>query len=239
MGKLLFVSTNRTNGIVGLLACAAAVLVGAWAALSGAYAGILFVLLGLLGSKFCLKIATQRAELYELGFVSRNIFGGVSARFADLKSIARGAVSRNGVVQSNIYFRTKSGETVTITREVFLKGDDKMQVLLDHACSALAQAWAKTLERQTEVVWLMKGSSPLLKIRKEGVLVEGKSGSDALIPLNQFRVQPLFGLEVQILNGDEKVLKANSGDSNYFVGQALIAMLQPKQQQSMAATTRG
>lgn len=212
---------------------------GVGAALSGAYIGILFVPLGLFGGKFCLKIATQRAELYEQGFVSKNIFGGVSARYADLKSIARGATSKNGVLQSRIHFGTQAGEKVIVAHEVFRKGDNKMQLLLDHACGALAETWFKTLERKTEVVWLMKGSSPLLKIRKEGLLVESKPGPDGLIPLNQLRVQPLYGLEVQIFNGDKKVLTANSGAENYYVGLTLIEKLIEKQQQSMAATTRG
>lgn len=88
-------------------------------------------------------------------------------------------------------------------------------------------------------MWLKKGDSPRLKIRKEGVMVEGKTGSDALIPLSQLHVQPrVVGLDVDISNGDRKVLTVNSGEPNYYVGLALIAMVLEKQR-SFAAGGRG
>jgi ribosomal protein S1 len=109
---------------------------------------------------------------------------------------------------------------------------------------ALAQSWAKTLEKQTEVVWLTKGDAPWLKIRKDGVLVEGGVGSEGFIPLNQFSTRQGSGLRasilpIEILNGDKKVLAVSSGDRNYFVGLSLIDQLMRKQQPSMAATNRG
>lgn len=238
MGKLLFVNTNRANGIFGLIVCAGAICVGIWAAVGGAYAGLLMVPLGLLGGKFCLKMATQRAELYDQGFTLKNCFGQVTARYADLKSITRGAVSRNGVLQTNILFTTQSGETATITNEKLLKGDDKMELLLDRSCAALAETWAKALDRQTEVVWLVRGSSPLLKIRKDGVMIEGKSGADGFIPLSQFMAKQAYGLDVQLLNGDKKVMTVSSGEPNYFVGWALLDAI-THQQQAKAATTQG
>lgn len=238
MGKLLFVNTNRANGIVGLIVCAGAICVGIWAAFDGAYAGLIMVPLGLLGGKFCLKIATQRAELYEQGFASKNIFGQISARYADLKSITRGAVSRNGVLQTHILFTTQRGETATITNEKFLKGDGKMELLLDRSCAALAETWAKTLDRQTEVVWLVRGTSPLLKIRKDGIMIEGKSGADGFIPLGQFAAKQAYGLDVNLLNGDKKVITVSSGEPNYFVGWALLDVIARKQQ-AKAATTQG
>ena len=45
---------------------------------------------------------------------------------------------------------------------------------MEQASTAMAEIWAKNLERQTEVIWLMDGSKPLLKIRKDGVLVADK-----------------------------------------------------------------
>src|SRR5437667_3738510 len=110
MGKLLFVNTNRTNGIVGVGLCLAMAALGVWTTLSGAYAGSVLIPLGIYLGKFCLKIATQQNELYEQGFVSKNVFGGVRGRYADLQSIARGAVRTNGVTQTNIHFVTNSGE---------------------------------------------------------------------------------------------------------------------------------
>lgn len=236
MGKLLFVNTNRVNGIFGVVLCLAMVAVGLWTTLSGAYAGAVLIPLGIYLGKFCLKVATQRTELYEQGFISKNIFGSVRGRYADLKSIVRGAVRTNGVLQTNIHFVTNSGEKLTLSNEKFLQGDDKMELLLEHSSAAMAEVWAKNLECQMEVVWLTKGSSPLLKIRKEGVLVEGKTGAEGLIALRQFQIKPLYGLQVQILNGDQEVITVNSGAPNYFVGLVLIAMLQTKQK-SMAAST--
>jgi|SRR5882724_4600311 len=235
MGKLLFVNTNRVNGIFAVVLCLALVAIGAGLTLERTYAGIILIPLGILGIKFFLKMATQRTEFYEQGFVSNNIFGSVRGRYADLKSIVRGAVRVNGVLTTNIHFVTNSGEKLSISNEKFLKGDDKMQLLVEQASIAMAEVWAKNLERQTEVVWLTNGSSPLLKIRKDGVLVEGKAGSEGFISLNQFQVKSLYGLDVQILNGDQKVITVSSGAQNYFVGLILIAMLQPKQR-SMAAS---
>ena len=236
MGKLLFVNTNRVNGIVGLIVSAAAVMVGLWAASVGKYGGLVIVPLGLFGGWFCLKMATQRTELYEQGFVSNSIFGGLSARYADLKSILRGATLTNGVLQTNIIFTTQQGKTVTISNQKFLKGDDKMQMLLDCSCNALAETWAKTLGRKTEVVWLQRGSSALLKIRKEGVLVEGKPGAEALIPLNQFNIKDGYGLDAQIRSGDKKVMTVSSAEPNFYVGCALLDML-ARNSQSLAAST--
>jgi hypothetical protein len=127
-----------------------------------------------------------------------------------------------------------------ISNEALGKGDKESQLLMDRACTSLAGTWAKTLERNTEVVWLKKGSSPFLKIRKDGVVVEGATGMDGLIPLSQMRTQALpMGLNVDILNGDRRVITVNSGEANYFVGLALIAMILEKPTQSFAAGTRG
>src|SRR3954454_2451419 len=109
MGELLFVNTNRANGIFGVILCLAMRAIGLWTTLSGAYPGVVLIPLGIYLGKFCLKIATQRTELYEQGFVSKNIFGSVRGRYADLKSIVRGAVKTNGVLQTNIHFVTNSG----------------------------------------------------------------------------------------------------------------------------------
>ncbi len=239
MGKLLFVNTNRTNGIIGLIACLALVGLGSWTTLSGAYIGFVCVPVGLWLGKFCLKAATQRSELHEQGFVSKNIFGGQSGRYADLKSITRGATRTSGVVQTNIHLVAQSGERLIISRQSPGQGDHESQLLLDRASRSLAETWAKALERQTEVVWLANGTKPVLKIRKEGVMVEGVTGVDGLISLGQMRVQPKpVGLAVDILNGDRKVLTVNSGEPNYYVGLALIAMILEKQTHSFAAGAR-
>ena len=240
MGKLLFVNTNRVNGIVGLVASLIFVVLGAYSALTGTYLGLIGVALGLLFGKFCLKTATQRSELYEQGFISKGIFGSQSGRYADLKSITRGAVRTNGVVTTRVHLVAQSGERLIVSREALGKGDQESQLLMDRACRGLAETWAKNLERNMEVVWLTKGSSPFLKIRKEGVLVEGASGADGLIPLGQMRMQPRqVGLGVDVLNGDRKVMTVNSGEPNYYVGLALIAMILEKQTQSFAAGARG
>ena len=70
-----------------LVICVALVAIGIWLTLDGTYVAAILVPLGILGIKFFLKMATQRTELYEQGFVSKNIFGGVRGRYADLKSI--------------------------------------------------------------------------------------------------------------------------------------------------------
>jgi hypothetical protein len=240
MGKLLFVNTNRVNGIVGLVASLVFAGLGAAAIFTGSYLGWIGVALGLLLGKFCLKTATQRSELYEQGFVSKSIFGSQSGRYADLKSITRGAVRTNGVVTTRVHLVAQSGERLIVSREALGNGDKESQLLMDRACRSLSETWVKTLERNKEVVWLTKGSSPLLKIRKEGVLVEGASGTDGLIPLSQMRTQPRqTGLGVDILNGDRKIMTVNSGEPNYYVGLALIAMVLEKQTQSFAAGARG
>jgi len=203
-------------------------------ALGGAYAGLLLVPLGFLAGEFCLKIATLQFEIYEQGFISKSIFGTLSGRYADLTSISRGATRTNGVLMTNVHFVTKSGEKATVTSEGLGK-DDKMAQLLNYACHALATTWMKTLERQSEVVWMSKGSSPTLKIRKDGVLVGDKSGVDTYIPFGQFQMKPLYGLGVQILNGDQKVMTTNSGVPNFHVGLALITILANKR--SVGATT--
>jgi hypothetical protein len=238
MGKLLFVNTNRVNGIAGILICAAFAALGVWATLSGNYGWALVIPAGIFGGKFSLKMATQRTEFYEQGFISKNIFGGVRGRYADLKSIVRGAVRMNGVTQTNIHFVMNSGEMLSVSDEKLLKTGDQMQLLLEFSSAALAEVWAKTLESQTEVVWMMKGSAPLLKIRKEGVLVEEKPGAATLIPLAQIQFKSSLPLQVQILNGTESVISVNSGASNYFVGRSLIAKLIENQQRSMVATHR-
>lgn len=235
MGKLLFVNTNRVNGIAAVALCLGLAALGVWLTISGTYVGAILIPLGLLGCKFFLKMATQRTELYEQGFVSKNIFGGARGRYADLKSISRSAVTVNGVLNTDIFFTTNAGEKVIVHNEKLLKGDDKMQLLLEHAVTAMAETWMKKLERETEVVWLTNGANPV-KIRKDGVLVEGKTGPEGFISLGQFNTKPVYGLEVQILNGEQKVLKVNSGLPNYFVGAMLISMLANKQR-SMAATT--
>jgi hypothetical protein len=239
MGKLLFVNTNRVNGIVGLIASLIFAGVGAAATFTGSYLGLIGVALGLLLGKFCLKTATQRAELYEQGFVSKSMFESQSGRYADLESIIRGAIRTNGVVTTRIHLVARSGAQLMISSEALGKGDKDSKLLMDHACRSLAETWAKNLERNTEVIWLKKGASPLLKIRKEGVLVEGATGADGLIPLSQMRVEPRqVGLSVDILNGDRKVMTVNSGEPNYHVGLALIAMILEKQTQSFAAGAR-
>jgi hypothetical protein len=235
MGKLLFVNTNRVNGIFAVVICVALVAIGIGLTFEGTYVAVILIPLGLYGSKFFLKMATQRTELYEQGFFSKNIFGGVRGRYADLRSITRSAVRVNGVLNTHIFFTTNSGEKLIISNEKLSRNDDKMQLLLELASTAIAETWMKTMERQTEVVWLTDGSTPLLKIRKEGVLVEGK-GSAGFISLNQFNVKQAHGLAVELRNGDQKILSVNSGTANFHVGLVLIAMLETKQR-SIAAST--
>jgi len=172
-------------------------------ALGGAYAGLLLVPLGFLAGEFCLKIATLQFEIYEQGFISKSIFGTLSGRYADLTSISRGATRTNGVLMTNVHFVTKSGEKATVTSEGLGK-DDKMAQLLNYACHALATTWMKTLERQSEVVWMSKGSSPTLKIRKDGVLVKEESGVEAFIPLSRFHVKSGFAFAADIFHDDKK-----------------------------------
>ncbi|HEY1461922.1 MAG TPA: hypothetical protein VGF44_00725 [Terriglobales bacterium] len=241
MGKLLFVNTNRTNGISGIVICGVLIAFGIWALLDGGYysvLGILLILLGIAGVKFFLKITTQKTEIYEQGFISKNMFGSVSGRYTDLKSIVCGAVTYNGVLNTSIHLVTNSGGKVTVSNEKFLKNDDKMDLLLQCASGALAEVWAKKLESQTEVVWLMNGSTPQVKIRKEGLCVDGKAGMEIFIPFGEIQFKPGFALQIQLLNGAGKVATLNSDAANYYVGLALIARLIDHQQRSMAATTR-
>jgi hypothetical protein len=228
MGKLLFVNTNRTNGIFGVIICAALVACGVGLGIEGTYVGILLVPAGLFGGKFCLKLATTRSEIYEQGFITKSWFGSVTARYADLKGISRYAVRVNGVLNTSVYFLTQSGEKVTMTRESIR--NDKMTQLLYCACESLATTWMKTLDRQKEVVWLVKGTVPYLRIRKDGVVYQGKNaqgmtGADEFISLNELQLKSGPLATVDICRGDTKIAKVNSAESNYFVGETLIAML--------------
>jgi hypothetical protein len=233
MGKLLFVNTNRVNGIFGMIVCAVAIAAGVWFGLGGAYAGILLVPGGLFAGKFCLKLATMRSELYEQGFVTTSCFGSVTARYGDLKSISRFAVRRNGVLNTHIHFVAQSGERTTMSKES-IGQDDKMAQLLGHACESLASTWTKTLDRQKEVVWIAKGTSPILRVRKDGVVFQGKIGTDEFIPLNQLQLKSGHLATVDICRGDAKVAKVNSADPNYFVGERLVAMLLENQRRPAA-----
>jgi hypothetical protein len=227
MGKLLFVNTNRVNGIFGLIICAGAIAAGVWSGLNGAYAWVLLVPIGLFAGKFCLKMATMRSEIYEEGFVTTSWFGSVTARYADLKSISRSAVRINGVLNTNVHFVAESGEKATLSREA-LGHDDKMSQVLDHACEGLANKWMKTLDRQKEVVWIVNKTSPLLRIRKDGIVFQGKSGADEFIPLNEVQMKSKYPATVDICRGDAKVTNVNCASPNYFVGEMLIAMLLEK-----------
>ena len=194
----------------------------------GTYVGILLVPAGLFGGKFCLKLATTRSEIYEQGFITKSWFGSVTARYADLKGISRYAVRVNGVLNTSVYFLTQSGEKVTMTRESIR--NDKMTQLLDYACESLATTWMKTLNRQKEVVWLVKETVPYLRIRKDGVVYQGKNaqgmtGADEFISLNELQLKSGPLATVDICRGDTKIAKVNSAESNYFVGETLIAML--------------
>jgi hypothetical protein len=229
MGKLLFVNTNRTNGIFGVIICAALVACGIGLGIEGTYAGILLVPAGLFGGKFCLKLATTRSEIYEQGFITKSWFGSVTARYADLKGISRYAVRVNGVLNTSVYLATQSGEKAVITRES-VRNHDKMTQLLDHACRALASTWLKTLERQKDVVWLVKGTTPTLRIRKDGVVytgtnAQGLTGAEDFISLSDLQLKSGPLATVEICRGDTKIAKVNSAESNYFVGETLIAML--------------
>jgi hypothetical protein len=233
MGKLLFVNTNRVNGIFGVILCAGAIAAGVWYGLDGTYAGFLLVPGGLFAGKFLLKLATMRSELYEQGFVTTSCFGSVTARYGDLKSISRFAVLRNGVLNTHIYFVTQSGERVAMIKESILQ-DDKMAQLLGNACESLASTWMKILDRQKEVLWIAEGTSPILRVRKDGVVFQGKSGADEFIPLNQLQMKSGYAAAVEICRGDTKVVKINSSAPNYFVGETLIAMLLENQRRPAA-----
>ncbi len=233
MGKLLFVNTNRTNGIFGVLICAALVAAGVGLGLEHNYPGILLVPAGLFGGKFCLKLATMRSELYEKGFINASCFGSVSARYADLQSISRYGVRVNGVLNTHVYFVTKSGERVVIARES-IRQDDKMIQLVSHACGSLASAWMNTLEHQNEVVWIADKTGPILRLRKDGVVFKGKMGADEFIPLNDLQLKPGPLTLVDVCRGDAKVVRLNYADRNFFVGETLVAMLREKQRNPTA-----
>jgi hypothetical protein len=234
MGKLLFVNTNRVNGIAGVIVCALIIVMGAWLGIDGTYAGFLLVPLGLFGGKFSLQLATQKSEIYEQGFVTSNCFGSVRARYADLKGISRSAMRVNGVLNTNVYFSTHSGEKATLSREA-LRNDEKMTLLLDQACGALAGTWMKTLERQKEVVWIENGAEPLLRIRKDGLIFRGKTGTEEFIALNEVQLKGKYPSTVDICRGETKITNVSSASPNYFVGEALIGMLLENQRRS--ATT--
>jgi hypothetical protein len=224
MGKLLFVNTNRVNGIFGLIICAGAIAAGVWFGLGGAYAGFILVPAGLFAGKFCLKTATMRSEIYEQGFVTTSWFGSVTASYADLKSISRFAVRVNGVLNTHVHFLTQSGEKAILSREA-LGQDSKMAQLLNHSCESLANTWMKTLDRQNEVAWIIKGTSPLVRIRKDGIVFQGKTGADEFIPLNELQLKSKYAATVDICRGDAKMTNVNSASPNFFVGETLVAML--------------
>lgn len=61
--------------------------------------------------------------------------------------------------------------------------------------------------------------------------------------MNQFHVKPGFPPRVYIFNGERNTTTVNTGDPNYFVGEALIALLEKDQAQpaiakSLAAATQ-
>jgi hypothetical protein len=237
MGKLLFVNTNRMTGIFGVILCAGVIAVGVSYGLDRTFAGfllgILLVPVGLFSGKVLLKMATMRSELYEQGFVTRSWFGSATARYSELKAISRFAVRRNGVLNTHIHFATQSGERVTMIREA-LGRDDKMAQLLGQACESLAGTWMKTLDRQKEVVWIVKGTSPVLRVRKDGVVFQAENGADEFIPLNELQLKSGYAGAVEICRGAAKVAKVNPAESNYFVGEALIAMLLENQRRPAA-----
>jgi hypothetical protein len=233
MGKLLFVNTNRTNGIFGIIICVAVIAAGVGLGLEGTYAGILLVPAGLFGGKFCLKLATMRSELYEQGFITKHCFGSVTARYADLKSISRFATRRNGVLNIHIHLHTQSGEVASIMDES-IRQNNKMLQLLDHACKSLASTWMKTLDSQKEVVWIVKGTSPVVRLRKDGLVFQRENGAEEFISLNELQLKPGYATAVEICRGDVKVTNLNSSESNFFVGEALIAMLLENQRRPAA-----
>ena len=236
MGKLLFVNTNRVNGIFGVIICACIAAAGVYLTFFDRnYPAILLIPAGIFGGKFCLKLATLRTELYEHGYASKDIFGSISGRYADLKSVTRNAVRVNGVLNTMIILQNQAGKRLVVQNEKLWKGDEKMQSLLQRSTTDLAETWAKSLERQTEIVWLTIGST-VLKIRKDGVLVEGKD-SPGWISLGQLNIKPLAGLDAQILNGDQKVVNTSTAGTNFYVGLALIEILGSKQRSAAAGAS--
>src|SRR5580698_3848418 len=134
MGKLLFVHTNRIYGWWGVILCIGAIVGGIYGAFTGTYAALGFTVLGALPLKVCLRLATQRTELFEAGFSSTSTFDKVSARYADLKSIGRTLVRRNGVMNTLLVLKTYEGKTIALSGEAFLKRNAEMETLLDAAC---------------------------------------------------------------------------------------------------------
>jgi hypothetical protein len=110
-------------------------------------------------------------------FITKSWFGSVTARYSDLRAISRSAVRANGVLNTNVSFATQSGEGVTMTRESIGR-TDKIAQLLDYSCESLARTWMKSLDHQKEVVWIAKGSSSILRIRKDGVVFQGNHAGD-------------------------------------------------------------
>jgi hypothetical protein len=242
MGNLLFVNTSRVNGIFGVVLCTGVIAAGLWFGLGGDYAWLLVVPVGLFAGKFCLKMATLRTELYEQGFVSKSAFGSASGRYEELKSISRSAVRTNGVLMTQIFLVKQSGEKVMVTTEALRKHDKPAQ-LLQHACGALATNWMKVLERQKEVPWMIKDSKPFLRIRKDGVLLQGKTGVDEFIPLKQLHLKSGFAMMIEVWNDNRKIDTISSAGSNYFVGATLIDMLiesqlRPTKMSSLEAAAR-
>jgi hypothetical protein len=168
----------------------------------------------------------------------RSCFSSVTARYGELKSISRFAVRRNGVLNTHIHFVTQSGERTTMSKES-IGQDDKMEQLLGHACESLASTWMKTLDRQKEVAWIAKGTSPILRVRKDGVIFQGKIGTDEFIPLNHLQLKSRPFATVDICRGDTKVANVNSADPNYFVGERLVAMLLENQGRPPATQSVG
>ena len=79
-------------------------------------------------------------------------------------------------------------------------------------------------------MWLVKETVPYLRIRKDGVVYQGKNaqgmtGADEFISLNELQLKSGLLATVDICRGDTKIAKVNSAESNYFVGETLIAML--------------
>jgi hypothetical protein len=234
MGKLLLVNTNRIYGWWGVMMCAGAILGGIYGAVVGAYAALGLTVVGAAAIKICLRMATQRTEVYECGFSSTSMFGKVSARYADLKSISRTSVTRNGVVNTMLFFGTQNGERVQIVTEKLLKQDERIQDVLERACGALAETWEKRLDKQKEIDWIVNGSQAVLKIRKEGVLVEGNPVG--LIPLDQFQIQSK-GWLFAVCKGEQKVTTVNAASANYYTGLMLIENLRKANSKAMFANT--
>jgi hypothetical protein len=127
-----------------------------------------FVLIGLVSAasgaafiKPCVRIATQRTEVYEHGFVARSLFGTVSARFEDLAGILRSAINRSAVLTTMVRFQLRDGRRVSISREVFAnRPDDEMTIVIDNSCNDLALRWLSRIERARKIPWLEGTSNP-------------------------------------------------------------------------------